>query len=103
MIRIAALWLLLAFGAAPTRADSTSPTAPTNYVADIISNRIIYAIAEDPHGAMWLGGFGELYRYNGIALLPATTRRPHSFPATSIASLASLDDGTLWIGIGGGV
>jgi signal transduction histidine kinase/ligand-binding sensor domain-containing protein len=72
-------------------------------VSDGFAQGPILAIAQTPDGYLWLGtGFG-LYRFDGVRAVLWQTPAGQDLPSRPVRSLLAARDGTLWIGMDGGV
>ena len=62
----------------------------------------VRAIAQTPDGYLWLGTEAGLYRFDGIRFFLWESRFGERLASSSIWSLLSAHDGSLWIGFGSG-
>src|SRR5438874_4975328 len=62
----------------------------------------VRAIAQTPDGYLWLGTEAGLYRFDGIRFVLWESRFGERLAGSSIWSLLSAHDGSLWIGFGSG-
>src|SRR5262247_9814 len=60
----------------------------------------IHSIAQTPDGYLWLGTEFGLFRFDGVTTTPWPLEQPL---ATEISALITGSDGTLWIGMSGGL
>src|SRR5262245_41970647 len=60
----------------------------------------IHSIAQTPDGYLWLGTEFGLFRFDGVTTTPWPLEQPL---ATEISALITGRDGTLWIGMSGGL
>src|SRR5262245_17313227 len=98
--RIFALALTLCSLAAPTRAlDHSTPLS--QYVRTVWTEReglasgLIWAIAQDRDGYLWLGTDGGLIRFDGVRFVHVDEP---PLKAARVGALLSTSDGSLWIG-----
>jgi signal transduction histidine kinase/ligand-binding sensor domain-containing protein len=59
-----------------------------------------WAIAQDDDGYLWLGTDAGLFRFDGVRFLPWTAPDAEPPLRSSVRSLLSARDGSLWIGFG---
>ncbi|HWW85016.1 MAG TPA: two-component regulator propeller domain-containing protein [Vicinamibacterales bacterium] len=69
-------------------------------VGDGFAKGAIYSIAQTPDGYLWLGTEFGLLRFDGVTTTPWPPDQPI---ANEVPSLIAARDGTLWIGMAGGV
>jgi signal transduction histidine kinase/ligand-binding sensor domain-containing protein len=64
----------------------------------------VQAIAQTPDGYLWLGTRAGLYRFDGLRFISwEAARGGDPLPQSSIRSLFTARDGSLWMGFGAGV
>ena len=63
----------------------------------------VQAIAQTPDGYLWLGTRAGLYRFDGLRFISWEAARGEPLPQSSIMSLFTARDGSLWMGFGAGV
>lgn len=64
----------------------------------------VQAIAQTPDGYLWLGTRAGLYRFDGLRFISwEAARGGDPLPQSSIMSLFTARDGSLWVGFGAGV
>ena len=64
----------------------------------------VQAIAQTPDGYLWLGTRAGLYRFDGLRFISwEAARGGDPLPQSSIVSLFTARDGSLWMGFGAGV
>jgi signal transduction histidine kinase len=63
----------------------------------------VQAIAQTPDGYLWLGTRAGLYRFDGLRFISWEATRGDPLPQSSIMSLFTARDGSLWMGFGAGV
>ncbi|MGB9724442.1 MAG: ligand-binding sensor domain-containing protein, partial [Chloroflexia bacterium] len=73
--------------------------------ADGLSHHIVYAVAQDAQGFLWIGTQDGLNRYDGRTLTVFRHLRsdPHSLVHSTVQALAVDAAGTLWVGTVGGL
>jgi signal transduction histidine kinase/ligand-binding sensor domain-containing protein len=66
---------------------------------------VIWAVARDSAGYLWLGSDSGLIRFDGVRFVPWRPRDAGQLPDSAVRSLVAARDGSLWIGFGepGGV
>ena len=96
------VWLALsASSAAATPTLDVSQFAHAAWtVGDGFAKGAIYSIAQTPDGYLWLGTEFGLLRFDGVTTTPWPPDQPI---ANEVPSLIAARDGTLWIGMAGGV
>ena len=84
---------------------SPSATEPTDEFAsrtfrteDGLPIGIVYALAQDSDGYLWIGGSGGLVRFDGIQFVPWGAHGEPPLPYGEVRSLLADRDGGLWIG-----
>ena len=60
----------------------------------------VRAIAQTPDGYLWLGTEAGLYRFDGLRFVAWEPGFGESIPNSSVLSLCTSRDGSLWIGFG---
>ena len=60
----------------------------------------VRAIAQTADGYLWLGTEAGLYRFDGLRFVPWESSYGERLPGSSIWSLSTARDGSLWIGFG---
>ncbi len=60
----------------------------------------VRAIAQTADGYLWLGTEAGLYRFDGLRFVPWESSYDERLPGSSIWSLSTARDGSLWIGFG---
>src|SRR5262245_5899083 len=102
---VAAVLASTAFSAAASSAPVSTPdvsqlTHAAWPVGDGFVKGAVHSIAQTPDGYLWLGTEFGLLRFDGVT----TTSWPPDQPVVNeIQSLIAAHDGTLWIGMAGGV
>src|SRR5687767_9449840 len=102
------LWILLAVVGTPRRAQAADPcdcyalAAWSNSAG--LPSHTVQAITQDREGYLWLGTEGGLFRFNGLQFEPWDASAT-PLAGTSIATLITARDGSLWVGFndGGGI
>src|SRR5467141_3517143 len=62
----------------------------------------VRAIAQTPDGYLWLGTETGLYRFDGLRFVAWEPKLGDRLPGSSVWSLFTARDGSLWIGFGSG-
>ncbi|HRH70826.1 MAG TPA: ATP-binding protein [Flavobacteriales bacterium] len=81
-------------GGGLSRIDSTSITTWTT--EEGLPNNVVWCMAEDAAGVLWIATLGGLVRYDGNGFLTFTTE--HGLPDDNINQLLISKDGTLMVG-----
>ena len=81
-------------GGGLSRIDSTAITTWTT--EEGLPNNVVWCMAEDQGGALWIATLGGLVRYDGRTFLTFTTE--HGLPDNNIHQLLITRDGTLIVG-----
>lgn len=102
-LALCALWtLLLATGAsaaeAPTLLSGYDRTSWTQ--KDGLASPLIWSVAQDNIGDLWLGTDAGALRFDGVRFVPWDTLAPVPNPSSSVRSLCVSRDGTIWFGVG---
>ena len=88
-----------------------APTLLTGYTLtswtqkDGIPSALIWAVAQDPVGYLWLGTDSGALRFDGVRFVQWDTLASLPSPSASVRSICVSRDGTIWFGLGepGGV
>jgi len=103
------LALLTLVGSAAMSADEpSSGTGPAYTMAVWASEKgsplgDVFAIAQDVDGYLWLGGPTGLVRFDGTRFAAWSDLHPNlPLPAGPVHAIVASDDGSLWVGLGGG-
>ena len=62
-----------------------------------------FAVTQTPDGYMWIGTQAGLVRFDGVRFVPWTSPDGKHLPSSNITSLLGARDGSLWIGMDGGL
>jgi ligand-binding sensor domain-containing protein/signal transduction histidine kinase len=70
-----------------------------------LSQNLVYSIAQDKSGFLWIGTDDGLNRFDGydFKIFRSDKNDPHTLPDNSIRALCMAGDSTLWIGTNNGV
>ncbi len=100
---VCAAWLLAVVVAAPARADVT-PSLLTGFnltswsQKDGIAASLIWSLAQDPVGYLWLGTESGLLRFDGVRFVPWEDLWAVPQPHASVRAVCAARDGALWFG-----
>lgn len=103
MDRLAATMVLLATLACASLHAASLPAAPRFQalgVAEGLPSSVVYQLAQDPAGFIWIGTEDGLVRYDGVDMRVYRHDRtdPHSLSANQVATMLIDRDGNLWTG-----
>src|SRR5260370_40083779 len=62
-----------------------------------------FAVTQTTDGYMWIGTQAGLVRFDGVRFVPCTSPDGKYLPSSNITSLLGAHDGSLWIGMDGGL
>jgi ligand-binding sensor domain-containing protein len=99
-----AVWLfVLAAPSAVVAADGAASTEPefasrTYRAEEGLSSNLVYALAQDRDGYLWVGGSGGLSRFDGAQFVAWGAHGEPPLPYGEVRSLFADRDGSLWIG-----
>jgi signal transduction histidine kinase/ligand-binding sensor domain-containing protein len=71
-------------------------------IKDGLSSGIIWALAQDADGYLWIGTTGGLIRFDGAQFVNFSNLGGSPLPSSSVRSLYWAKDGSLWIGFSSG-
>ena len=71
-------------------------------IKDGLSSSIIWALAQDADGYLWLGTNGGLIRFDGVQFSTLSSLGGAPLPKATVRSLFRAHDGSLWIGFSNG-
>ncbi len=95
---------LLALKSTATAADTGPRAALSDYVMtswtmkDGLQSAVIWAIAQDREGYLWLGTNGGLVRFDGVQFVMWDRVGGTALPKAPVRSLCFARDGTQWVG-----
>lgn len=98
--------LAAALLAPPARAADPDSTLLTGYnltswtQKDGIESSLIFSLAQDSIGYLWLGTDTGALRFDGVRFVPWQSLATIPNPTTSVRSICVSRDGTLWFGLG---
>ena len=98
---------LLALSALVAPAYSAAPpVALSDYIVtswttkDGLPSDVIWTIAQDRDGYLWLGTNGGLVRFDGVRFVAWNAVGGAALPRAAVRSIVSAHDGSLWVGFG---
>jgi len=92
--------------AAPARAADPDTTLLTGYnltswtQKDGIESPLIFSLAQDSVGYLWLGTETGALRFDGVRFVPWESLAAIPNPAASVRTITVLRDGAMWFGLG---
>ncbi|MGE0451317.1 MAG: two-component regulator propeller domain-containing protein [Vicinamibacterales bacterium] len=102
-LRLIAVVLLVLLRADPARAVDlgnvlTGYTLTSWGQKDGLPPTVIWAVARDRDGYLWLGTDNGLFRFDGVRFVPWRTERLAQLPDLGVRSLVAARDGSVWVG-----
>lgn len=95
-VAVASLVLCSSAAGAQPALDDYNVTSWT--IDDGLPSNVIWTIAQDRDGYLWLGTNGGLVRFDGVRFVVPDTIPSGSLPSAPVRSLYTARDGSLWIG-----
>jgi signal transduction histidine kinase/ligand-binding sensor domain-containing protein len=103
-VRQCLAWLLVLASSAPLLAADRTPTAEPVFASrtyraeDGLPINLIYALAQDRDGYLWIGGPGGLVRFDGMQFVAWGANGEPPLPFEEVRTLLADRDGGLWLG-----
>jgi ligand-binding sensor domain-containing protein len=69
-------------------------------VKDDLPSGIVWSIAQDPHGSLWLGTSSGLVRFDGFRFTRWQNPTAHASASGFVRVVTCARDGSLWVGSG---
>ena len=103
LVIIAAVMLFVLPAHARNREPPLSDYSLTSWTTkDGLSSSVIWALAQDTDGYLWIGTTGGLIRFDGAQFVNFSRLGGSPLPRSAVRSLYRAHDGSLWIGFSSG-